>query len=78
MAEIDSLGNNFYYAGVQNSSSQLKNQKAEKKNSKFLIIVLAYGLLKLRDLGVIPRVPVPKTERIRHPRQCKSMKGFYF
>ena len=30
MAEIDSLGNNFYYAGVQNSSSQLKNQKAEK------------------------------------------------
>ena len=30
MAEIDSLGNNFYYAGLQNSSSQLKNQKADK------------------------------------------------
>lgn len=30
MAEIDSLGSNFYYAGVQNSSSQLKNQKADK------------------------------------------------
>ena len=30
MAEIDSLGNSFYYAGVQNSSSQLKNQKADK------------------------------------------------
>lgn len=31
MAEIDSLGSNFYYAGVQNASSQtLKNQKAEK------------------------------------------------
>ena len=30
MAEIDSLGNNFYYAGLQNSSSHLKNQKADK------------------------------------------------
>lgn len=40
MAEIDSLGSNFYYAGVQNSQNQaLKNQKAEKaektKGSKF-------------------------------------------
>lgn len=36
MAEIDSLGNSFYYAGLQNSSSQLKNQKADKaqKTSK--------------------------------------------
>ena len=36
MAEIDSLGNSFYYAGLQNSSSHLKNQKADKaqKTSK--------------------------------------------
>ncbi len=36
MAEIDSLGNSFYYAGLQNSSSQLKNQKTDKaqKTSK--------------------------------------------
>ena len=27
---------------------------------------------------VMPRVQVPKTERIRRPQQCKSMKGFYF
>ena len=27
---------------------------------------------------VMPRVQVPKTERIRCPKQCKSMKGFYF
>ena len=27
--------------------------------------------------GVMPRVRVPKTERIRHPQQCKSIKGFY-
>ena len=26
----------------------------------------------------MPRVQVPKTERIRCPKQCKSMKGFYF
>ena len=26
----------------------------------------------------MPRVRVPKTERIRRPQQCKSMKGFYF
>ena len=25
----------------------------------------------------MPRVQVPKTERIRHPQQCKSIKGFY-
>ena len=30
------------------------------------------------DSGIImPRVRVPKTERIRRPRQCKSIKGFY-
>ena len=28
--------------------------------------------------NVMPRVQVPKTERIRRPQQCKSMKGFYF
>lgn len=44
MAEIDSLGTNFYYAGVQNSSNQaLKNQKAEKSQkttkSKFSDLV---------------------------------------
>ena len=27
---------------------------------------------------IMPRVRVPKTERIRSPQQCKSMKGFYF
>ena len=27
--------------------------------------------------GVMPRVRVPKTERIRRPQQCKSIKGFY-
>ena len=27
---------------------------------------------------IMPRVQVPKTERIRCPKQCKSMKGFYF
>ena len=27
---------------------------------------------------VMPRVRVPKTERIRRPQKCKSMKGFYF
>ena len=26
---------------------------------------------------VMPRVRVPKTERIRCPEQCKSIKGFY-
>ena len=26
--------------------------------------------------GVMPRVRVPETERIRHPQQCKSIKGF--
>ena len=25
---------------------------------------------------VVPRVRVPKTERIRRPQQCKSLKGF--
>ena len=44
MAEIDSLGTNFYYAGVQNSSNQaLKNQKTEKSQkttkSKFSDLV---------------------------------------
>ena len=27
---------------------------------------------------VMPRARVPKTERIRRPQQCKSMKGCYF
>ena len=27
--------------------------------------------------NVMPRVRVPKTERIRRPQQCKSIKGFY-
>ena len=26
--------------------------------------------------GVMPSVRVPKTERIRHAQQCKSIKGF--
>ena len=30
-----------------------------------------------RQMHVMPRVRVPKTERIRHPQQCKSIKGFY-
>ena len=29
-------------------------------------------------VAVMPRVRVPKTERIRCPQQCKSRKGFYF
>ena len=31
--------------------------------------------LDLRVSTVMPRVRVPKTERIRRPQQCKSMKG---
>ena len=27
--------------------------------------------------NIMPRVRVPKTERIRRPQQCKSIKGFY-
>lgn len=30
MAEIDSLGDSFYYSGIQGAASQLKNQKADK------------------------------------------------
>ena len=33
---------------------------------------------KAEHRSVMPRVRVPKTERIRCPQQCKSMKGFYF
>ena len=29
-----------------------------------------------RDSVVMPSVRVPKTERIRHPQQCKCIKGF--
>ena len=32
----------------------------------------------LSEEAVMPRVRVPKTERIRRPQQCKSIKGFYF
>ena len=35
------------------------------------------GILEVRILSVMPRVRVPKTERIRRPQQCKSIKGFY-
>ena len=45
--------------------------------------VVTYGceswiVKKAEHRSVMPRVRVPKTERIRCPQQCKSMKGFYF
>ena len=33
-------------------------------------------LVSQKKLSVMPSVRVPKTERIRHPQQCKSIKGF--
>ena len=36
------------------------------------------NIIFFRDHFVMPRVRVPKTERIKHPQQFKSMKGFYF
>ena len=33
-------------------------------------------LLPFTPVSVMPSVRVPKTERIRHPQQCKSIKGF--
>ena len=35
------------------------------------------GSWQLQFIGVMPRVRVPKTERIRRPQQCKSTNGFY-
>ena len=32
--------------------------------------------LRSQHVSVMPSVRVPKTERIRHPQQCKSIKGF--
>ena len=40
----------------------------------FLTIWYSLGL---GVLCIMPRVRVPKTERIRCPQQCKSIKGFY-
>ena len=42
----------------------------------FLSFLVSKGAGRAAD--VMPRVQVPKTERIRRPQQCKSMKGFYF
>ena len=35
-----------------------------------------FVILQMRKMAVTPSVRVPKTERIRHPQQCKSIKGF--
>ena len=35
-----------------------------------------FVILQMRKMAVTPSVWVPKTERIRHPQQCKSIKGF--
>ena len=42
----------------------------------FLSFLVSKGAGRAAD--VMPRVQIPKTERIRRPQQCKSMKGFYF
>jgi len=59
MAEIDSLGTSFYYAGVQNSQNQaLKNQKAEKsqkaKGVKFSDLI---GGKKTEETGEVNGLP---------------------
>ena len=43
--------------------------------SIYLLSSLFY--LSLCLMCVMPKVWVPKTERIRRPQQCKSIKGFY-
>ena len=35
-----------------------------------------FVILQMRKMAVTPSVRVPKTERIRHPQQSKSIKGF--
>ena len=59
---------------VNRDLEELKNKPTETNNK----ITEIKNTLEIINSNVIPRVRVPKTERLRCPQQCKSMKRFYF
>ena len=59
------LPNNYLQTGLQRTANHTKAPRLSEK---------CYQIQP--PLCVMPRVRVPKTERIRRPQQCKSIKGF--
>ena len=50
----------------------------QSESGKWIWLLIVLDMFFIPQVFVMSRVQVPKTERIRRPQQCKSMKGFYF
>ena len=68
------------YAGLNQTKHRCSNIFPPSEETPSTGRVLFFPVKGIPDEppNVMPRVRVPKTERIRHPQQCKSTKGFYF
>ena len=66
------------YAGLNQTKHRCSNIFPPSEETPSTGRVLFFPVKGIPDEppNVMPRVRVPKTERIRRPQQCKSIKGF--
>ena len=66
------------YAGLNQTKHRCSNIFPPSEETPSTGRVLFFPVKEIPDgpPNVMPRVRVPKTERIRRPQQCKSIKGF--